>query len=418
MVNHDSGAEWTVKFDTIEDNGNVKGSQDGGALMMGNGDVYEYDCLTRNGEYGLNAADGNNASGGPSETVFSHNEVSYNGVAYFPDENCGCSGGIKYWAATNPVVKDNYIHDNYNVGLWFDTNNTGTLVEGNYLARNWAEGMVYEISYNADVTGNTFLDNGWGVGSFSGASDFPLGAGLYVNGSGGNSAVDKGLYSTLTISSNVFTDNWDGVVLYQNPNRVCGSSANSSTGYCTLDDPSVFTTSSCAAHMATSTPRLTPDYYDGCQWKTDNIEVTGNAFNFNPLHLASAKGSLPDESGADCYSGRQYLNTSLNPPHGNSYWCGFNGTFAVAGSNAPLAGYAVADALMGKRDPSGEIPDDIQWDDNVYSGPWAFQAYVQGQSPVVTDVYPHGVATTVKLSGWQGLWRQDLESQSEPLKGN
>ena len=61
VVNHDNGASWTVEFNTIEDNtspGSVKGPDypGGAALGMGSGDVYEYNCLTKNGEYALNAA--------------------------------------------------------------------------------------------------------------------------------------------------------------------------------------------------------------------------------------------------------------------------------------------------------------------------------------------------------------------------
>ena len=416
VVNHDNGASWTVEFNTIEDNtspGSVKGPDypGGAALGMGSGDVYEYNCLTKNGEYTLNTAG--------TGTLFAYNEVSWNGRADFPDTGgCGCSGGIKYWDTTDATVEDNYIHDNYNVGLWFDTDNSGAFVQDNYIARNWAEGMVYEISYNADITGNIFLDNGWGVGSYSGPSDFPLGPGLYVNGSGGSDVVNQGVYSTLTISNNVFSDNWDGVVVYQNPDRICGTSSNTSTGYCTLSDPSVFTTASCPAHIARSTPHASPDYYDGCQWKADNVLVSANTFYFNPSDIVHAKPTLPDENGADCYSGPRYLNTSQGPPHGNDYWCGFNGMFAATGSLAPFAGFSVAAALMGKQGRSGEAPDHNTWKDNTYSGPWAFQAYVQGTSPAFTDLYPNGVPTTLDFAGWQSVWRQDLGSTGPDAKAS
>jgi hypothetical protein len=411
VVNHDDGTDWTVEFNTVEDNtgaGSAAGPDypGGAALGMGSGDVYEFNCLTRNGEYGLNAAG--------TGTLFAYNEVSWNGKADFPDTGqCGCSGGIKYWDSTDATVEDNYIHDNYNVGLWFDTDNAGAFVQGNYIARNWAEGMIYEISYNADIAGNTFLDNGWGVGSHSGPADFPLGAALYVNGSGGSSAVNQGVYDTLMISDNVFSDNWDGVVIYQNPNRVCGTSANSSTGYCTLANPSVFTTSTCPTHISGSKPRGNPDYFDGCQWKADNIQVSGNTFNFDPSAIINGKSTLPDETGSDCYSGSSYLDTSKNPPDGNDYWCGFNGMFAAGGSTAPYQGYVVANAMMGKRS-SGEIPDENVWKNNRYTGPWAFQAYVQGSSPVNTGLYPNGVTTTVDFQGWRSVWRQDAGSRSEP----
>jgi hypothetical protein len=315
------------------------------------------------------------------------------------------------------VVEDNYIYNNYNVGLWFDTDNVGAFVEGNYIAGNWGGGMIYEISYNADIVGNTFADNGWGSGSYSGPADFPLGDALYVNGSGGNATVNQGVYDPLTISDNVFTDNWNGVVIYQNPNRICGTSGNTSTGFCTLVDPSTYTASSCPVHITGSTPTGQPNYFDGCQWKSTNIVVSGNVFNFDPADIVNAKPALPDEKGSDCYSGSSNLDTSKNPPVGNDYWCGFNGMFAAVGSTPPFAGYIVANALMGKRDPSGEVPDQNVWKDNVYNGPWAFQAYVQGSSPVSTDLYRNGVATTVNFNGWRSVWGEDAGSTWNPEAG-
>jgi hypothetical protein len=398
-VNHDAGADWTVEYNTIQDNGNVQGSKYGAALMMGNGDVYEHNCIAHNGEYGLDAA-------GSSGTTFNYNEVSWNGISDFPDvSGCGCSGGIKFWDTTNTTVEDNYIHDNYNVGLWYDTNNAGALVQGNLLARNWAYGMIYELSYNADINANTFIDNGWGSGSWQ-AGGYPYGDAIYISGSGGSSAIDGGLYSTLTVSNNTFTDNWDGVVLYQNPNRLCGSGANASTGYCTLVNPSVFNTTSCPANDAGGSPTESPDYWDGCQWKVNNISVTSNTFNFNPTDIINATDTLPDITNSRCYSGANYLDTSATA---NQYWCGFNGQFSLGGSGSggPSQGWTTADAMMGLHSTAGQVPDHNTWSGDTYNGPWAFQAYVQSTSTVSTDVYPHGIATTLNLAGWQSIWGLD-----------
>lgn len=407
VVNHDAAALWTVKFNTIEDNsspGTVNGPDypGGAALGMGSGDQYEYNCLIHNGEYGLNAAGSN--------TLFAYNEVAWNGLADFPDESgCGCSGGIKYWATTNATVEGNYIHDNYNVGLWFDTDNQGATVVGNVISRNWAEGMVYEISYNAEIRSNSFVDNGWGVGSYQ-AGGFPYGDAIYINGSGGSRNIDGGYQPTVTVSGNQFVDNWDGVVVYQNPDRICGTSDNSSTGYCTLGDPARFTPSSCPAHIATSKPGEKPDYFDGCQWKTNNVRVIHNTFKFDPSHIAKGRDTLPEIINSRCDVRSNLLDTNDVPPRGNHYWCGFNAMFAAGGTMSPFEGYVVANALMGKRDPSGERPDHNVWANNAYFGPWAFQAYVQGASRATTNLYPRGVATTVNFAQWQSIWKQDLGS--------
>ena len=73
----------------------------------------------------------------------------------------------------------------------------------------------------------------------------------------------------------------------------------------------------------------------------------------------------------------------------------------------------MANAMMGRRS-AGEIPDENVWKNNRYIGPWAFQAYVQGSSPVNTDSDPGGVTTTVDFQGWRSVWRQDAGSKSEP----
>jgi hypothetical protein len=73
---------------------------------------------------------------------------------------------------------------------------------------------------------------------------------------------------------------------------------------------------------------------------------------------------------------------------------------------------------MGKQGRSGEAPDHNTWKDNTYSGPWAFQAYVQGTSPAFTGLYPNGVPTTLDFAGWQSVWRQDLGSTGPGAKAN
>ena len=67
VVNHDSAANWTIQYNTIEDNA-------GAGVMMGSNDVVEYNCLTKNGQYGFSSY----TPSGPSNITLSHNEISYN----------------------------------------------------------------------------------------------------------------------------------------------------------------------------------------------------------------------------------------------------------------------------------------------------------------------------------------------------
>jgi hypothetical protein len=410
-VNGDQGTDWTVEYDTVQDNGDTRGSELGAALGLGPGNVVEHNCLTHNGQYGMNA--------GGYETEFNYNEVSWNGISFFPDLQCGCSGGIKYWDATDATVVGNYIHDNYDAGLWADTDNAGFLVKDNYIADNWASGVIYEISYNADITANTFVDNGWGVGSYA-AGTFPYGEAIYLSGSGGDANVASDYAGVLDVTDNLFMDNWDGVLVYQNPNRLCGSSANSSTGYCTRGHEPSYTSSSCSAHVDGGSPLERPDYWDGCQWKAQHVTVSHNQFDFNPMDIATAKAPLPDETLSRCpVRASEILETGDNasaPGSANLYWCGFNGMFSLPGSasGGPGAGWTVSDAIMDLTSSTGESPDDNVWADNIYNGPWAFQAYAQGQSPARGDLFPRGVPTTVRLGEWQTIWHQDEGSTSGP----
>jgi hypothetical protein len=48
--------------------------------------------------------------------------------------------GGKFWR-THGATFDNYVHDNYSVGMWADTDNNAFDVEGNYFANNSGEGI-------------------------------------------------------------------------------------------------------------------------------------------------------------------------------------------------------------------------------------------------------------------------------------
>ena len=133
-----------------------------------------------------------------------------------------------------------------------DTNNTGFNISDNYFSHNWDVAIQYEISYNVSITDNTFLDNGWIAGPHN-----PGTGAIEINNSGSASSV-SGPYNTKSvISGNVLTDNWGGVDIYEDSDRFCGTqSDNTSSDYCTLVNPSVYTVASCTAKTP---PRATPE---------------------------------------------------------------------------------------------------------------------------------------------------------------
>ncbi len=332
VVNHNSAAGWVIAHDTIQDDA-------GAGVMLGSQDVLTDSCLTQNGQYGFSAY---STTGTVSGVTVTGNEVSgnntYDWTAHKP--GCGCSGGAKFWQTNGAVVTGNYVHDNHNVGLWVDTDNAGFDISGNYISGNAAEGIMYEASYNALISGNTLVDNGWVAGATP-SQRFPEPA-IYVSESGGDARVASAYSGTLTILGNVLTDNWGGVVLWENANRFCGDGSDS---VCTLVDPAA-TVASCSANLPSATPGGVPDYYDDCRWKTQNVTVSANTFTFTPAAIGSACSAATD--------------------------CGETGLFSEYGTVAPYRGWAVPAAIS---DHQGN-----RFVGNAYVGPWTFDGFALGDS--------------------------------------
>jgi len=383
-VNHDSGADWTIEHDTIENNA------PGAGVMAGTDDVLSDDCLTLNGEYGFDAYAADDTSAltqGPSNVTISGNEISDNDTCNWEDDSpdpvpaadiqptcagagqfdgCGCSGGGKLWEVDGATIDGNWVVNNFNAGLWADTDNTGLTFDANTIDGNYAEGLIYELGYNAVIDGNLFEDNAWGAGP--GNPGFPTGA-LYVSESGGDSRVPGPNSGVFQIDDNQFYDNWSGVLLWEDANRFCGNTLTTNADdTCTLIDPSVYydasdtpqsppTAGGCGEYDLTgATPGSdsgspSADYYDNCRWKTQNVSVSGNVFYF----LQSA---IPGCEAAT-----------------NS--CGENGIFSEYGTEpawSPYKGFAISDAITTEQNNL--------FADNTYAGPWSFMYY--DQSDVLT----------------------------------
>jgi hypothetical protein len=322
-----------VEHNTIENTGKTgTGGKNGAALMGANNETVEYNCFYSNGQYGINGYSANNVS---NMTI---NDNEFNDNAPNGDAGCGCSGGLKMWESTDVTIEDNYVHDNGSVGIWPDTDNNGLIIEGNYISNNANVGIMYEISYNALIEYNNLKDNGWPAGASN--PGFPTGA-IYISESGGDPRVLNGFdITTLTITNNVFTDNWGGVVLWENSNRFC---SDGSDGVCTLVDPLVYTMASCGTLLSETAPT---DYFDNCRWKTQNVTVSNNVFNFNPGNI-----------GPQC----TVANT-----------CGFNALFSEYGSTPPYTAWVVPLNISDNQNNA--------FTGNTYNGPWNFVGFNQGDT--------------------------------------
>jgi len=305
--------------------------------MLGSNNILSYDCLQNNQQYGFNAY----STAGPDHLVIDHNEIvgndTYNWEAR--QSGCGCTGGGKFWDVNGAVVTNNWVHGNHSVGLWADTNNRNFDIRGNYFQDNYSSGLIYEISYNALIEDNTFSRNGLGAGPTN--PGFPTGA-IYLSESGSDSRIPGNYGTTFAIAHNTFINNWGGVILWENSDRFCGSPANTSTGSCTLVDPAVVKLHSCNRHDIASTP-----YYGTCRWKTQNVSVEHNVFDFNP---ASIGRSCTIQKG-----------------------CGFQGVFSEYGtypSWSPYKGTIVEKHIT--------FDQNNHFADNAYRGPWRFMVLEQG----------------------------------------
>ena len=274
VVNHDSGDNWTLEYNTIRENA-------GAGVFIGTGSTIRHNCLTHNGQYGFSAY--KPERGTLANVTFEHNEVSYNNEDDWEArrEGCGCTGGGKFWDSHSVTVSNNWVHHNKGTGIWADVNNYGFVIENNYINDNDNEGIFYEVSYNAVIRNNTLERNALVKGrSFEERRDpFPVGA-IYISESGGDTRVNGGMYATLEISNNVFLNNWDGVVLWENANRFCRSPIHPGD-YCTLANPT-------QVHYNTCTPeaiRKEP-FYSDCRWKTQNVLVTQNYFSIDRAALS------------------------------------------------------------------------------------------------------------------------------------
>ncbi|MBX6388513.1 MAG: right-handed parallel beta-helix repeat-containing protein, partial [Frankia sp.] len=71
-------------------------------------------------------------------------EIGYSNTQRFSYWDEG--GGIKLLLRKDVVVENNWIHDSFGAGVWFDTNNRDIVVTGNLIEDNYATGVWYEAN--------------------------------------------------------------------------------------------------------------------------------------------------------------------------------------------------------------------------------------------------------------------------------
>ncbi|MGH3762036.1 right-handed parallel beta-helix repeat-containing protein [Actinophytocola sp.] len=268
VVNHDSANGWTIEHSTITNN-------DGAGMMAGARQTVRANCLKDNGQYGINAYQGDN---GITDLLVEGNEITGNNTGDWESkvDGCGCSGGVKFWAVDGADVRGNWVHDNRGTGLWADTNNNDFLIENNVIEDNDGPAIFYEISYNAIIRNNVLRRNNLVEGkSFADRDDSFPAATIYLSEAGGEPRIEART-DKIDVYGNELTDNWNGITLWENADRFCNSPANTS-GDCTLLVPNKATCSQPAIAK--------PPYYDDCRWKTQNVDIHDNSFTVDTKAL-------------------------------------------------------------------------------------------------------------------------------------
>lgn len=371
------GHFWVLSHDTLKENG-------GAPFMMGSDNSLNHSCSTSNSQYGFTATEDTGLDSGPYRVSVTYNDISSNAIDQTdilrntcppPMSPCanGNSGAGKLWQTTDADVLHNVFANNQFTGVWFDSDNTGADFVGNWVEGSYGVGLFYEVSYNANIRFNTFVKNDLYHGPHN--DGFPEGA-IFISESGGDSRVTRGTkgYTTLLIRQNVFTDNWNGVVLWENSNRYCHSPATGGEAYyCTLVNPSVANITTCSdPSLITQTP-----YIDDCRWKTQNVEVHHNTFNFTKANVDAAVAAIGGGSGVCTAATTCGDQAILSVCSSNSIWPAYTISTQMSGSDKTYGGTGAECTAQGSGSVVGTR--NLSFHDNDYFGPWGYIVHDTGE---------------------------------------
>jgi parallel beta-helix repeat protein len=164
---------------------------DGTPVVVGNGTHVLNNSIHDNYWIGIGGYEINGA-------VIEHNEIYNNQLAKSaPDTPTGEASGMKFTKTENVSILSNFVHDNFGVGIWFDTDNSGTLIDRNVVSDNTHRGIMEEISYGAIISNNTIRGNGK-------LSGWIAGAGVFVSTA-----------ANVEICNNIIKGNYQGVTGFQ-----------------------------------------------------------------------------------------------------------------------------------------------------------------------------------------------------------
>lgn len=161
------GDGWTIRDSVIQNAGSY------GIYIVGNGIAIVNNLIIHNGLAGISGNAGPMPD--PSRpTVMRGNEISFNNDQF--NDTCNGGGALKILGQGAFQYLNNFVHDNYGSGFWFDTA-TGViiLVKGNTFIKNGHHSVELEDATGSiEVANNVSIDEGNGSNDpafFCGGSD-------------------------------------------------------------------------------------------------------------------------------------------------------------------------------------------------------------------------------------------------------
>jgi parallel beta-helix repeat protein len=147
-----------------------------------------------------------------------HNELYNNYLADIsPDTATGDASAMKFTKTQDVQITNNIIRDNHGIGIWFDTDNSGTVIDGNLIEGNSYRGIMEEVSYGATISNNTISGNG-------NLSGWIAGGGIVISTA-----------SNVEVFGNVLVANAQGIIGFQQ-DRGSGSQGIYATHDCKIHD--------------------------------------------------------------------------------------------------------------------------------------------------------------------------------------
>ena len=96
-----------------------------------------------------------------SRSVIRDNEFAFNAVR--SEEFPGDSATSKWAMVTDTSVRQNYVHDNFSHGLWFDGGHSGIVIADNVLVNNAGSAIFTEVGGETVIRGNTVSGSHRGI---------------------------------------------------------------------------------------------------------------------------------------------------------------------------------------------------------------------------------------------------------------